>query len=142
MTWLSKLFGKTSDKIDLSDEDSNDKMSYKLRKKSNRHKSIVMRQKMHKKIAESAKDIVDKRRLKVNSLDRHFKKDHSNLVQNNSKIDFRDELIRGNKTNLVNKLDNLDRLNDEQLSKNEELNSIEVNIDKISVNDNQNGLVL
>ena len=119
MTWLRKLFGKSHDKINVSEaNDRKEKCSSaqsRSRKKPNRRgrtNSVVMRQKMQKKIAESAKErVLDKRRAqKVNlQWDQVFEREfhHSDIVDTgeSSRFDFRADLpVRSRKNNLVTEL--------------------------------------
>ena len=123
MTWLSKLFGKSHDKIRVSEaNDQNDPSSTsqaRARKKANRRgrtNSVVMRQKMQKKIAESAKErVLDKRRTqKVNlQLDQIFEREfhRSDIIDNghSSRYDFRADLARSRKNNLIANRNRRDR---------------------------------
>lgn len=121
MTWLSKLFGVNSNKITVSDSNdekptkSSKKSTRKLHKRSNGRGSVVMRQKMQKKIAESAKErVLDKRRSQktTNSLELVFEKEFNKNDQIDE-LDFRSELIKNKKNSLVYKIDiNLNRLNE------------------------------
>lgn len=116
MTWLSKLFGKSHDKIKVSEandrkEKSSSAQSRPRKKPTNRRgrtNSVVMRQKMQKKIAESAKErVLDKRRTqKVNlQLDQVFEHEfrRSDIVDSSpsSRFDFRADPVRARKNNLI-----------------------------------------
>lgn len=115
MTWLRKLFGKSHDKISVSEaSDRKEKSSQsRARQKPNRRgrtNSVVMRQKMQKKIAESAKErVLDKRRAQKVDLQWHevFEREfhQSDIVDRGecSRYDFRADL-RGRKNNLVAEL--------------------------------------
>ena len=117
MTWLSKFFGKSHDKINVSESnDRKEKSSQaQARKKPNRRgrtNSVVMRQKMQKKIAESAKErVLDKQRAqKVNlQLDQIFEREfhRSDIVDcdQNARFDFRADLTRNRKAGLLAKAD-------------------------------------
>ena len=90
MTWLSKLFSKNSDKISVSKKDAT--TTNKNQKRSNstrtRRGSIVMRQKMQKKIAESAKEkVLDKKRKSQSAFE--FNTDNVD----NIKIDFNENIL-------------------------------------------------
>lgn len=101
MSWLSKLFSKHSEQINVTSKKEK-KRSNSTRSRTNRNRSgsLIMQRRMQKKIAESAKEVLDKRkdRKSQSVFDLKLDKDQSNYdAVDNARFDInKNEVLNSN----------------------------------------------